>query len=563
MDSKDLLRKYFVQLYGELSITLLEKFLAELESTDGLSLDPLPSQWYKDAVIYSTYVDLFDKDFQGLTDRLNYLKQLGVDCLWLLPILDSPMRDAGFDIRDYRCIRRSLFGLPEDAPAEVTQQLFHEFLNEAHQKNIRVIFDIALNHTSDQHSWFQESRKGPDNAYRNYYIWNKDSNKYNETRLLFKGLCPSNWEYDNGWYYFHRFYEFQPDLNYRNPLVLLEMSRILVFWLSQGIDGFRADAIPFLWKEDGTDCENLPQTHIIVKFFRAVIDIIRPGALLLAEACQPPKEVVKYFGEGDECHAGYHFPLMPRIFISMALADYQPVRKVLNPKVTPPIPEICQWINFLRLHDELTLEMVSPEERHIMNAYYRHDLRWNFREGEGISARLAELFRFDPRKILQAFSIMLTLPGSPVIYYGDEVGKGNDEEWYEYMKSVSGHPDSRFYVRGPIYWEEVEIALGNPSSFPAKIYTGLQQMLKIRRKSKVFGHRAIQWLDDIPCEILAFVRYYQNEKILVVHQLANTTGEFLWPEFVVAPIDLFTNKPIDLHLPLALHPFDFFWIKYS
>ncbi|HQN98137.1 MAG TPA: alpha-amylase family glycosyl hydrolase [Bacteroidales bacterium] len=564
MDFKDLLRYYFVQLYEEKFLGLLEDFLEELESTaKNLSLAALPSQWYKDAVIYSTYVDLFNKDFQGLSERLDYLQQLGIDCLWLLPILDSPMRDAGFDIRDYRSMRRSLFSLPEDAPAEITQQLFREFLSQAHQKNIRVIFDIALNHTSDQHQWFQESRKGPENPYRNYYIWNKDTNKYKETRLLFKGLCPSNWEYDNGWYYFHRFYEFQPDLNYHNPNVLLEMSRNLIFWLSQGIDGFRADAIPFLWKEDGTNCENLPQTHIIVKFFRGVIDAIRPGSLLLAEACQPPNEVVKYFGKGDECHAGYHFPLMPQIFISMALGDRQPVQKILRPEVTPPIPKICQWVTFLRLHDELTLEMVTPEEREIMNTHYRHDIRWNFREGEGISARLAELFRFDQRKILQAFSIMLTLPGSPVIYYGDELGKGNDEEWFEYMKTLSGYPDSRFYVRGPLNWKEIEISLKDSSSLSSKIFMGLQTMLSIRKDFKAFGQGTIDWLENLPQAIMAYVRYYQNEKILVIHQLADANGEFVWPEFVKHPTDVFTEKPFNVQIPLSLHPFDFFWIKFS
>ncbi|MGC8865465.1 MAG: alpha-amylase family glycosyl hydrolase [Bacteroidales bacterium] len=525
MQTENTLIQLFTSLYGFQKSELIHDFIDELKALKkSLQLEPAESQWYKSAVIYSLYVDLFNKNFQGLTEKLDYICSLGVNTLWLLPILDSPMRDAGFDIRDYRSIRRELFSLPPDTPAESTRQLFRSFLNEVHARRIRVIFDIAMNHTSNEHPWFVESRKGPDNPYRDYYIWNKDTNLYKETRLLFKGLCPSNWEYDNGWYYFHRFYEFQPDLNYRNPKVLLEISRILAFWLSQGVDGFRADAIPFIWKEDGTDCENLPQTHTIVKFFRALLDFLRPGTLLLAEACQPPKEVVKYFGDGDECHAGYHFPLMPQIFISMATADAKPVQQVLSAEVTPPIPSSCQWFTFLRLHDELTLEMVTPAERDIMNTHYRHDMRWNFREGEGISARLAELFRFDERRVLQAYSIMLTLPGTPVIYYGDELGKGNDEAWFNHMTQITGHPDSRFYVRGPIDWAWAEKQLSDPNSFSSRIFNALRQMLSLRKQRQVFGQGALEWetsLESLPSHVLAFRRVYKNEELLAVHNLSD------------------------------------------
>lgn len=524
MQTENTLIQLFTSLYGTQKSDLIHDFIDELKSIkNNLNLESTENQWYKNAVIYSLYVDLFNKDFQGLTEKLDYIRSLGANTLWLLPILDSPMRDAGFDIRDYRSIRRELFSLPADAPADTTRQLFRSFLKEAHARGIRVIFDIAMNHTSNEHPWFVESRKGPDNPYRDYYIWNKDTNLYKETRLLFKGLCPSNWEYDNGWYYFHRFYEFQPDLNYRNPKVLLEISRILAFWLSQGVDGFRADAIPFIWKEDGTNCENLPQTHTIVKFFRAVLDFLHPGTLLLAEACQPPMEVVKYFGEGDECHAGYHFPLMPQIFISMATANARPVQQVLSAEVTPPIPPSCQWFTFLRLHDELTLEMVTPAERDIMNTHYRHDMRWNFREGEGISARLAELFRFDHRRVLQAYSIMLTLPGTPVIYYGDELGKGNDEAWFDYMTRITGHPDSRFYVRGPIDWAWADQQLSDPNSFSSKIFHALRQMVNLRNAHPVFGQGELSWetpLQSVPSHVLAFRRFLKDQEILSIHNLS-------------------------------------------
>ncbi|MDK2910357.1 MAG: maltose alpha-D-glucosyltransferase / alpha-amylase [Bacteroidales bacterium] len=525
MQTENTIIQLFTSLYGLQHQSLIRDFIAELKTLKStLDIKPTEKEWYKDAVVYSLYVDLFNKDFQGLTEKLDYIRSLGANTLWLLPILDSPMRDAGFDIRDYRSIRRELFSLPADTPAEDTRKLFRNFLDQAHDKGLRVIFDIAMNHTSNEHPWFIESRKGPENPYRDYYIWNKDTNLYKETRLLFKGLCPSNWEYDNGWYFFHRFYEFQPDLNYRNPKVLIEISRILVFWLSQGVDGFRADAIPFIWKEDGTDCENLPQTHTIVKFFRAVLDFLRPGTLLLAEACQPPIEVVKYFGEGDECHAGYHFPLMPQIFISMAMADARPVQQVLSAEVTPSIPPSCQWFTFLRLHDELTLEMVTPAERDIMNSHYRHDIRWNFREGEGISARLAELFKFDERRILQAYSIMLTLPGTPVIYYGDELGKGNDEAWFDYMTQITGHPDSRFYVRGPIDWQWAKDQLSNPESFTSRMFNGLNQMLKIRNTHSLFGHGILSWetpLENLPNQVIAWRRIYNGQEMLAIHNLAN------------------------------------------
>ena len=562
MNYTEQLTQLFRTLYGDNHDNLLDGFLNELlAARESIRHRPLPELWYKDAVIYSLYVDAFDTDFAGLTRKLDYLRKLGVDCLWLLPILDSPMKDAGFDIRDYRSIRRELFSLPPDAPASETHRLFGEFLDRAHEHGIRVIFDIAMNHTSIEHPWFIESRKGPGNPYRDYYIWNHNSERYKEARLLFKGLCPSNWEYDNGAYFFHRFYEFQPDLNYRNPAVLLEISRILVFWLQKGVDGFRADAIPFIWKEDGTSCENLPMAHVIVKFFRALIEYLRPGTLLLAEANQPPLDVVEYFGRGDECHAGYHFPLMPQVFLAMAQGSALPVQKVLHPDITPPIPEACQWVTFLRLHDELTLEMVTPEERDLINAAYRHDIRWIFREGEGISARLSELFRFRPEKVLQAFSIMLTLPGTPVIYYGDEFGRANDEGHFAEMYAHTGHPDSRFYVRGPVDWEKTGATLAMEGSFGKTIFDGLRRMLACRRPHLAFGRGSLQWTVGLPDGLLAFVRKAGSDQILVIHNLTAKAHTIPWPADCRQATELLSGQSLPACEPIVIQPFANLWIK--
>jgi len=280
----------------------LNAFLQAYSSTKNTA-NKIEEDWYKDAIVYALYVNLFNTDFNGLTEKLDYLKQLGVNCLWLLPILDSPMRDAGFDIKKYDRIRPDLLALPDDASREEQETVFSGFLNEAHSRGIRVIFDIAINHSSDQHPWFLESQKSEDNPFRDYYIWSKDRTLYGDARLLFKGIEGSNWEPLGDSNYFHRFFSFQPDLNYRNPDVLLAMSKNLLYWQQIGVDGFRADAIPYLWKEEGTNCENLPKTHTIVKFFRAILDYVQPGSLLLAEACQKPNEVVKYMGDGSIRHA--------------------------------------------------------------------------------------------------------------------------------------------------------------------------------------------------------------------------------------------------------------------
>jgi maltose alpha-D-glucosyltransferase/alpha-amylase len=423
-----------------------------------------------------------------------------------------------------------------------------------------------MNHTSNTNPWFLEAKSGPDNPYYNYYIWNKDTNKYKETRLLFKGMCPSNWEPCGDAFYFHRFFEFQPDLNYHNPEVLLAMGRILLFWLSQGVDGFRADAIPYIWKTDGTDCENLPEAHTIIRFWRAMLDFVKPGTLLLAEACQPPNEVVKYFGEGNECHAGYHFPLMPQLFIAMGQGDASPIKQVLSNAITPEIPSACQWFTFLRCHDELTLEMVTPEERQIMNTLYRHDDRWNFREGEGIAARLSNLMKFDEHKVLLAFSIMLTLPGTPVLYYGDEFGKQNDESYFDKISSETGYSDTRYFVRGPVDWEQTEKKLADPTSFEANVFTGLKHMLTIRKEWKAFGRGSLRFLTLKTSNnkdlngVLAFERQYNHERLLIIHNLTNTTIEVDLSPYLTSSPKYLVHDFSGNKTNLKLEPFMYNWI---
>jgi maltose alpha-D-glucosyltransferase/alpha-amylase len=520
MTEKARLYQYWQELYPDYGTEKLDDFL---QKNHPVKAAGETNDWYKDAVIYSLYVDLFAGDIKGLTGKLDYLQELGVNCLWLLPVLDSPMRDAGFDIRNYDRIRAELLGLPESFTKEEQEKVFGGFLNEAHNRGIRVIFDVAINHTSEEHPWFQESKKSEDNPYRDFYIWSKTAAEYAEARIIFKGIETSNWQKEGDAYFFHRFFNFQPDLNYKNPDVLLAMSSNLLYWQSMGVDGFRADAIPYLWKEEGTTCENLPKTHTVVKFFRAVLDHVKPGSLLLAEACQQPAEVVKYLGKGDECHAAYHFPLMPQMFKALATQSGSPVQNVLSQDVTPPIPEGSQWFTFLRLHDELSLELVyvSEEDRKYIHENYCHNPEWDFRVGEGISARLSELMKRNPDSIALAYSLMLTLIGTPVVYYGDEFGKLNDESFYKEMIKLTGKDDTRFLVRGRVDWENLERELKNSNSYHARVYNLLKPMINIRRQNHVFGRGTTSFVDLNNRHLLAYYSEHTNQKIMVINNLSH------------------------------------------
>lgn len=525
-DKMDKIIEIYGQIYSDMDgvdQSQLGTFLTELKEIKDYKFQQVnvtDSDWYKDAVVYSLYVDLFNKDMGGLESKLDDLAELGVTCLWLLPILESPMKDAGFDISDYEKVRPDLLG-------QEGEEAFDKLIESAHKKGIRIIFDIAMNHCSIEHPWFQAARQSKDSKYRDYFIWNDDEARYEDARIIFKGMCDSNWAYDKlaGQYFFHRFFEIQPDLNYRNPDVLLSMVKTLVQWKIRGIDGFRADAVPYIWKEENTICENLPKTHLVVKFMRAVMDYLSPGTLMLAEACQPPIEVVTYFGQGDECQGAYHFPVMPRIYGALAEESAKPIISALDPTFTPDIPDSCQWFMFLRCHDELTLEMVTPEERKFIYDYYVKDRRWDFREGEGISSRLANLFNFDARRILQANAIMMSLPGTPIIYYGDEYGKGNDHDYYDKTSLETGYPDSRYLVRGPMDWSAIAEEMSNAESLAYKLYNGLKEMLEVRKSYKAFSRGGLEFvaIDSVGSNkecILSFYRSYEDIKILCLYNLS-------------------------------------------
>jgi maltose alpha-D-glucosyltransferase/alpha-amylase len=558
---RDQLFDYWEQLYPGVPAKILENFLLTIEFYSGKNDEiDFQADWYKDAVVYSLYADLFNTDFIGLTRKLDYLRDLGINCIWLLPVLDSPMRDAGFDISDYKNIRSELL---DKSGRTNDQNVFRQFLAAAHEKGIKVIFDISMNHTSDEHPWFIEASKSKDNPFRDYYIWSDNVDLYKDARIIFKGIESSNWENKGDEYYFHRFFNFQPDLNYRNPQVLLEICSVILFWQNAGVDGFRADATPYIWKEEGTECENLLKTHLVVKFFRAILDYIKPGSLLLAEACQQPAQVVEYMGNGDECHAAYHFPLMPRIFKSIAMQSGKPIEETLSKAFTPELPASGQWFTFLRCHDELSLELVyvTEEERKYIHQQYCLKPEWNFRLGEGISARLSELMQRDERRILLAFSIILTLPGTPVIYYGDEFGKFNDEAYYNEMIQLTGKDDTRFLVRGKIDWEELSVNLQNPESFSSHIYTKLRLMLHTRNQHKTFGRGSIEFITLPGSEngnLLSFIRTNEKEKWLIIHNMTSAVADIKLPSIAGNCVDIFSNTT-----PLTIKPYGFKWVKIS
>jgi maltose alpha-D-glucosyltransferase/alpha-amylase len=566
MSIKEKIYQLWSALYPTQGTEHLDAFLAGLQPAFLQQSDD-EAHWYKDAIVYSVYVDLYAGNFEGLTGKLDYLQSLGVSCLWLLPILDSPMRDAGFDIRNYDLIRLDLLGLEPEFSREQQEAIFGKFLTEAHARGIRVIFDIAINHCSEEHPWFQEALKGEDNPYRDFFIWSKDPSKYADARIIFKGLEESNWEKRGEWYFFHRFFNFQPDLNYRNPRVLLEMTKNMLYWQKMGVDGFRADAIPYLWKEDGTDCENLPQTHLLVKFFRAVLEYVKPGTLLLAEACQKPAKVVAYMGQGDECHAAYHFPVMPMFYKSIAMHSGQPIKNILSPQVTPPIPETGQWFTFLRCHDELSLELVyvSEEDRKYIHENYCHEPQWNFRMGEGISARLANLFQFDERRIGLAYSMMFSLPGTPVIYYGDEFGKENDENFYREMIALTGKDDTRFLVRGKINWALREKQLADPDTFNAKVFNRIRAMLAARKQFKAFGRGSISFAEvtnhagEPLDEVLAYFRELESEMLLIVQNLSDKAVTALLPHAGFCS-DMLSEREAG-GAPFVIEPYGYHWFN--
>ncbi|QDY89241.1 maltose alpha-D-glucosyltransferase [Arthrobacter sp. UKPF54-2] len=425
----------------------------------GLQHDP---HWYRKAVFYEVLVRGFadgngdgSGDFHGLIEKLDYLQWLGVDCLWLPPFFQSPLRDGGYDISDYNSVLDE-FGTISD---------FKRLVAEAHARGVRVIIDLPLNHTSDQHPWFQESRKDPDGPFGDFYVWSDTDEKYQDARIIFVDTEESNWTFDpiRRQFFWHRFFSHQPDLNFENPKVIDALFDVVRFWLDQGIDGFRADAIPYLFEEEGTNCENLPATHEFLRQLRRMVDESYPGRIIIAEANQPPAEVVEYFGteEEPECHMAFHFPIMPRLYY--ALRDQKAAPIIETMKDTPDIPEGAQWGTFLRNHDELTLEMVTADERAAMLGWYAPDPR--MRANIGIRRRLAPLLDNSRSEIELINALLLSLPGSPFLYYGDEIGMG-DNIWLE----------DRDAVRTPMQWNPDRNA-GFSHADPGKLYLPVIQSL--------------------------------------------------------------------------------------
>jgi maltose alpha-D-glucosyltransferase/alpha-amylase len=545
---------------------------------------PADPTWFQRAVFYEVLVRAFydhdadgSGDLRGLTQRLDYLEWLGVDCLWLPPFYDSPLRDGGYDIRDFYRV------LPDVG----TVDDFVALLDAAHQRGIRVVTDLVMNHTSDQHPWFQASRRDPDGPYGDYYVWSDTDQRYLDARVIFVDTEESNWTFDpvRRQFYWHRFFSHQPDLNYANPRVRQEMLNVIRFWLDLGIDGFRLDAVPYLFEAEGTNCENLPETHAFLKRCRRVVDDEYPGRVLLAEANQWPSDVVAYFGDpevgGDECHMAFHFPLMPRIFMAVRRESRIPISEVLAQ--TPPIPRNCQWGIFLRNHDELTLEMVTDEERDYLYAEYAKDPR--MRANVGIRRRLAALLENDRNQFELFTALLLSLPGSPVIYYGDEIGMG-DNIWL-------GDRDG---VRTPMQWTPDRNA-GFSRATPGRVYVPVNQdavfgyqavnveaqrdssatllnwtrtMLAVRRRHEAFALGSFHDLGGSNPSVFAFLREKDEDVVLCVHNLSR------FPQAVelelsgwagYTPVELTGRVPFprvgDQPYLLTLPGHSFYWFRLS
>ncbi len=547
-----------------------------LNKARSVNREPL---WYKDAIIYELHIKAFKDnnsdgigDFEGLLEKLDYIEDLGVTTIWLLPFYPSPFRDDGYDISDYFNINQNYGDIPT----------FKKFMKEAHKRNLKVVIELVMNHTSDQHEWFQRARRAPKGSpEREFYIWSDHSEKYKEARVIFPDYEASNWTWDPvaKQYYWHRFFHHQPDLNYYNPGVQKEMFRAIDYWLDMGVDGFRLDAIPYLFEEEGTSCDNLPETHGFLKKLRAYIDKKYSNIMLLAEANLWPEDAAAYFGQGDECHMNFHFPLMPRMFMAVNMENRFPISDIIEQ--TPEIPESCQWATFLRNHDELTLEMVTEEERDYMYKVYTKDplARINL----GIRKRLAPLLDNDRRKMELINILLMSLPGTPVIYYGDEIGMGDNY----YLGDRNG-------VRTPMQWEPGKNA-GFSDANPHKLYLPLiidpeykyeninvenqlrnpnsllwwmRRLIKMRKRFKAFGRGTIQFLEPSNNKVLAFVREYENESILVVVNLSRyaqaATVEMKEYKDII-PVEIFsqnkfpeiTNQPYTF----TLNPYGYYWFR--
>jgi maltose alpha-D-glucosyltransferase / alpha-amylase len=538
--------------------------------------DPL---WYKDAIIYQAHVRaFFDStndgvgDFVGLSQKLDYLQSLGVNAIWLLPFYPSPLRDDGYDIADYENIHPSYGRLAD----------FDNFIAEAHRRNIRVITELVINHTSDQHPWFQAARRAPAGSpERDFYVWSETIQKYEGVRIIFTDSETSNWSWDDTAkaYYWHRFFHHQPDLNFDNPAVIAAVVKVMGFWLDRGVDGMRLDAVPYLIERDGTICENLEETHQVLKGIRREVDASYPDRMLLAEANQWPADVRPYFGDGDECHMAFNFPLMPRMFMAVRQEDRHPIVEIL--RQTPEIPENCQWAMFVRNHDELTLEMVTDEERDYMYQAYAADPQ--MRINVGIRRRLAPLMENSRRRIELMNSLLFSCPGTPIIYYGDEIGMGDniylgDRNGVRTPMQWTGDRNGGFSradpaklfappIMDPVYgYQAINVEAQERSPF--SLLNWMKRMIGLRKQHKVFGRGSIEFLSPQNRKVLVYVRTYQDDTILCVANLSRTVQpvELDLSRFRgMIPVEMLglTEFPRIGELPyfLTLGPYAFYWFR--
>ncbi len=537
--------------------------------------DPL---WYKDAILYEVHVRTFRDsngdgigDFRGLVEKLDYVEDLGVNTLWLLPFYPSPLKDDGYDIADYTNVHPS-YGTLDD---------FKLFLDEAHRRGMRVLTELVLNHTSDQHPWFQEARRSPDNPRRDWYVWSDTLERYQGARIIFTDTEQSNWAWDpaSKSYYWHRFFSHQPDLNYDNPAVREEVWKVMKFWLDAGVDAFRLDAVPYLVEREGTNCENLPETHEVLRSLRRRLDESYSGRFFLAEANQWPSDVRAYFGQGDECHAAFHFPLMPRMFMAVRLEDRKPVIEILEK--TPQIPENCQWATFLRNHDELTLEMVTDEERDYLYDEYARDK--TMRLNVGIRRRLAPLMDDDRRRVELMNGLLLSLPGSPILYYGDEIGMGDNVylgdrngvrtpmQWTGGWNAGFSNADPEMLclplISNPIYgFQAVNVESQRRSAH--SLLSWMKRIIRVRKATRVFSRGSLEFLTPANHRVLAYLRELGEERVLVVNNLSSSAQavELDLSRFRgLIPIEMFGGNLFPsinhrLYL-LTLGPYQFYWFK--
>lgn len=533
--------------------------------------------WYKDAIIYELHIKAFYDsngdgvgDFQGLLEKLDYLEDLGVTAIWLLPFYPSPLRDDGYDIADYYAIN----------PTYGDIKIFKQFIKEAHRRNLRVITELVINHTSDQHPWFQRARKAkPGSNFRNYYVWSDDPRKYKDVRIIFTDTEPSNWTWDPiaKSYYWHRFFSHQPDLNFDNPNVQKEIFKIMDFWLKMGVDGFRLDAVPYLFERENTNCENLPETHQFLKNLRAYVDSKYENKLLLAEANMWPEDSAAYFGDGDECHMNYHFPIMPRMFMAVKMEDRYPITDIIDQ--TPEIPASCQWAIFLRNHDELTLEMVTDEERDYMYKMYTKDLQAKI--NVGIRHRLAPLLENSRSKIELMNCLLFSLPGTPVIYYGDEIGMGDnfylgDRDGVRTPMQWNANKNAGFSEANPqkLYLPVIidpgyryeSINVESQQTNPSSLLWWMKRIINTRKQYKAFGRGKINFLAPANAKVLAFTRVYEEEVILVLANLSrfSQAAEIELTDYEgYIPVEIFSQnkfpKVTDKPYLFTLGPHSYYW----